>query len=178
MQLPRRWYPRETYGGAPSSEYQTLNSIPPFGSWIRFLSSIISRSSHQSSSVRKGVLGNFTNVTRKHLCKSLFFNKVAGNWHRCLPVNFAKFLRTPFFQNTSGSLLLNFITLFRDIIITIFNETCTNADSQISLYVWVRILDEVSNYLPLKFVFFLKSRLLFNDSRTISREENCPQPQN
>ena len=28
-------------------------------------------------------------------------------WHRCAPVNFAKFLRTPFLQNTSGWLLLN-----------------------------------------------------------------------
>ena len=29
-------------------------------------------------------------------------------WHRCFPVNFAKFLRTPFLQNTSGRLLLTF----------------------------------------------------------------------
>ena len=28
-------------------------------------------------------------------------------WHRCFPVNFAKFLRTPFLQNTPGRLLLN-----------------------------------------------------------------------
>ena len=27
-------------------------------------------------------------------------------WHRCIPVNFAKFLRTTSFQNTSGRLLL------------------------------------------------------------------------
>ena len=27
-------------------------------------------------------------------------------WHRCLLVNFVKFLRTPFLQNTSGRLLL------------------------------------------------------------------------
>ena len=27
-------------------------------------------------------------------------------WHRCFTVNFAKFLRTPFLQNTSGQLLL------------------------------------------------------------------------
>ena len=27
-------------------------------------------------------------------------------WQRCLPVNFAKFLRTPFLQSTSGRLLL------------------------------------------------------------------------
>ena len=28
-------------------------------------------------------------------------------WHRCFPVNFTKFLRTSFLQNTSGRLLLN-----------------------------------------------------------------------
>ena len=54
--------------------------------------------------------------SREKTCKSLFFNKVAGLrpatllrmrlWHRCFPVNFAKFLRTPFLQNTSGRLLL------------------------------------------------------------------------
>ena len=27
-------------------------------------------------------------------------------WHRCFPVNFVRFLRTPFLQNTSGRLLL------------------------------------------------------------------------
>ena len=29
-------------------------------------------------------------------------------WHRCFPVRFSKFLRTPFLQNTSGRLLLVF----------------------------------------------------------------------
>ena len=52
--------------------------------------------------------------TGKHLCQSLFFNKVAGLrlrlWHRCFPVNFAKFLRTPFFTKYLRWLLLqNFI---------------------------------------------------------------------
>ena len=74
------------------------------------------RSSHQRCSVRKGVLRNFANFTRKHFCQGLFFNKVAGLRpatllkkrirHRCFPVNFAKFLRTPFLQNTFGRLLL------------------------------------------------------------------------
>ena len=32
-------------------------------------------------------------------------------WHRCFPVNFAKFLRTPFLQKTSGRLLLFFLNL-------------------------------------------------------------------
>ena len=36
------------------------------------------RSSHRKCSVRKAILRNFANFTGKHLCKSLFFNKVSG----------------------------------------------------------------------------------------------------
>ena len=47
----------------------------------------------------KGVLKNFAKFPGKHMCHSLFFNKVAGLlWRRCFPVNFAKSLRTPFFH--------------------------------------------------------------------------------
>ena len=55
---------------------------------------------------KKGVLRNFAKFTGKHLYQRLFFNKVAGLacnfikknlWHRYFPVNFVKFLRTPFF---------------------------------------------------------------------------------
>ena len=62
---------------------------------------------------KKGVLRNFAKFTGKHLCQSLFFNKVAclrpatllkmRLWHRCFLVNFAKFLRTSFLQNISSS---------------------------------------------------------------------------
>ena len=58
----------------------------------------------------------FAKFTAKHLCHSLFFNKVTGFrpatllrkrlWHRCFLVHFPKFLRTPFLQNNSGSLPL------------------------------------------------------------------------
>ena len=76
------------------------------------------RGSHRRRSVRKGVLRNFAKFTGKHLCQSLFVNKAAGLrptspslfkkrlWHRGFPVNFVKFLRIPFLQNTSGRLLL------------------------------------------------------------------------
>ena len=57
---------------------------------------------------KKGVLRNFTQFTRKHVCQSLFLNKGADLrsatllkkklWHRCFPGNFGKFLRTPFFK--------------------------------------------------------------------------------
>ena len=71
------------------------------------------RSSHRRCSVRKGVIRNFAKFAGKHLCQSLFFNKVfllkKRLWHRCFPVNFTKFLRTPFLRNTSGRLLLSFL---------------------------------------------------------------------
>ena len=67
----------------------------------------------------KGVLGNFTKFTGKHLCQGLFFNKVAGlkcatllkkrAWHRCFPVNFVKFLRTPFLTEHLWWLLLHLV---------------------------------------------------------------------
>ena len=60
---------------------------------------------------KKGVLKYFTKLTGKHLCQSLFFNKVVGLRptglkRNCSPVNFAKFLRASFVQNTSGKLFL------------------------------------------------------------------------
>ena len=76
---------------------------------------ILSRNSRQMCSVRKGILRNFTKFTGKHLCQSIFLNKVAGVrpatllkkrlWHRCFPVSFAKFVRTLFLQDNSGGLL-------------------------------------------------------------------------
>ena len=63
----------------------------------------------------------FQKIYGKHLCQSLFLNKVAGLrlatllkkklCHRCFPVNFPKFLRTPFLQNTSERVFLRMITL-------------------------------------------------------------------
>ena len=59
---------------------------------------------------KKGLLKNFAKFTGKHLCQNLFFNKVADLrpatlfkkrfWHRCFPVNFAKFLRNTNFYRT------------------------------------------------------------------------------
>ena len=67
------------------------------------------KSSHRRCSVRKGVLRNFSKFTGKHLCQSLFLIKIGLRpatllkkrlWHRCFPVNFVKFLRTPFHRIT------------------------------------------------------------------------------
>ena len=64
---------------------------------------------------KKGVLKNVAKFTGKQPSQSLFFTKVAGLrpatlfkkrlWHRCFPVNFAKFVRTSFFQKTWRLLL-------------------------------------------------------------------------
>ena len=62
---------------------------------------------------------NFAKFTGKHLCQSLFFNKVAGlrptnllkkrPWHRCFSLYFAKSLRTPFLTEQLRWLLLKLI---------------------------------------------------------------------
>ena len=39
------------------------------------------RSSHRRRSLKKDVLKNYAKFTEKHLCQSLFFNKVTGLRH-------------------------------------------------------------------------------------------------
>ena len=82
-----------------------------------FQLSLICRNSQRRCSLKKCVPRNFAKFTGKHLCHSFSFNKVASLrpitllkkrlWHRCFPVNFSNFPRTPFLQNTSGRLLPN-----------------------------------------------------------------------
>ena len=54
------------------------------------LNAIKHRSSRPEVFCKKGFFRSFEKLTGKHLCQSLFFNKVAGlrPWHRCFPVNF------------------------------------------------------------------------------------------
>ena len=83
---------------------------------IRTVRTFPFRSSCPEVFYKKGVLRNFAKFIGKHLCQSLFFNKVAGLkpatllkkrlWYMCFPVRFTKFLRTPFLQNTFWRLLL------------------------------------------------------------------------
>ena len=84
------------------------------------------RGSHRGCSVRKGVLRNFAKFTRKHLYQSLSFNKVAGlrpapllkkrPWHRCFPVNFVKFVRTPFLTEHLRWLHLKLTSVFKNLL--------------------------------------------------------------
>ena len=72
---------------------------PAFPSFFR-VKLIQFRSSHRRCSLKQGDIKNFARLTGKHLCQSLFLNKVAGLtlqfllkrrlWHRCFLVNFSK----------------------------------------------------------------------------------------
>ena len=98
-----------------SSYMLETESLKHFLLHIHFCS--ISKSSHQRCSINKAVLKNFVIFTRKSLCWSLIFNKVASVrpatlvkkrfHHRCFPVNIAKFLRTLILKNICKRLHLN-----------------------------------------------------------------------
>ena len=72
---------------SPLERYQNIqdnreyNSVLPFRIILKFfavnmLGSLRYRSSHKRCSIEIGVLKNFTNLTRKQMCQSLFLNKV------------------------------------------------------------------------------------------------------
>ena len=66
----------------------------------------LNRSSRPEMFCEKDVKENFSKFTGKHLCQNPFLNKDAELrpvsllkkrlWYRCFPMNFAKFLTTPF----------------------------------------------------------------------------------
>ena len=56
---------------------------------------------------KKGVLGNFTKFTGKHLSLRPATLLKKELWHSFFLLNFAKFLSTSFLQNTPGRLLLD-----------------------------------------------------------------------
>ena len=82
------------------------------GSWTIFVShtipiwanSVLSEIQKQSPEVfcKRSFHSNFAKFTGKHLCQSL--------WNRFFPVNFKKFLRTPFFTEHLWWLVLEIIT--------------------------------------------------------------------
>ena len=94
-------------------------------SWRLFMKA---RNSRTEVFCKKDFLRNFAKFKGKHLCQSLFFNKVAELrsatllekrfWHKCFPVNFMRFWRTAFFMEQLCWLLLE-------------------GSSYISLFVWV-----------------------------------------
>ena len=83
---------------------RTIASIYNFKNLFNTLNA--SLSSYRNQSVRSA-LRNFAKFTRKNLCYFVATCLKKRQVHRCFPLNFLKFLRTPFLQNTSGRLFLD-----------------------------------------------------------------------
>ena len=75
--------------------------------WIKMI-----RSSRQEVSCKKDGLRNFARFTGKHLCQALFSLLKKRLWHGFFPINFTKFLRTPFLTEHLQWLLLNNYSFF------------------------------------------------------------------
>ena len=75
----------------------------------------------------------FSKFIGKHLCQSLLFNKNAGLRpatllkkrlrHRCFPVNFTKFLKTSFLQNSSGGCFCSKYENFEQIFLALLDKS-------------------------------------------------------
>ena len=88
---------KKTYGVGEKTLCEEVDDVSTMTieAWIE--------SSHQTCSIKKGVLKNFTKFTGKHLCQNFLFNKVAGLrqlW--CFPVQvfsceFCEFFKDTFF---------------------------------------------------------------------------------
>ena len=97
--------------------------------WLCFTSILLItiRSSHQRCFVKKVFLEISQNSQESTCARTSFSIKLQAAapatllkkrlWHRCFPMNFAKFLRTPFSQNTPGWLLLYYFMCFIDLIV-------------------------------------------------------------
>ena len=60
--------------------------------------------------LKKGVFKNFTKFSGKHLCQSLRPATLSKKRLRCFPASYAKFLKTPFFTESSGGCFWGSIT--------------------------------------------------------------------
>ena len=103
-------YAQKMYGCGTAGKKYSTSASQAF--YTRTRSSYSkARSSHQRCSIKKDVLRKFVKFTGKHLWYSLSLIRPATLLkkrlrRRCFLVNFTKFLRTTFLQNTSGRLLL------------------------------------------------------------------------
>ena len=89
-------------------------------------------------SKKKGAFRNFEKFIGKHSGTGLLPATLLKKrlWHRCFPVNFAKFLRTHFLQKTFR--LLKFISQFVKMYITIvgINNLCSCTVSKQCLHIF------------------------------------------
>ena len=129
-------------------EFFILCSFERFPTWPNNIINYLG-SSHRRWSIRKGIIRNFGKFTGKILRQSLFFNKVAGckkkTLARCLPVNFAKFIRTPFLKSTSWRLVLKK---------THSPKTKQKTIVKLSYNLWIHFFDSNSPQAPSNLISF------------------------
>ena len=104
--------------------YLGMNPTSCYWSYIDFYTLIthdyILTYTYNFATAAKVVLKNFANFIGKHQCWSLFFHKVASFQacnvtkvrllHRCFPVKFEKFWRTPILKNIWATASVYWIT--------------------------------------------------------------------
>ena len=120
-----------------------------FSSWeiLRNYSTIF-RSSHRRCSIKKAILKHFVIFTGKHLCRGLFFNKVAGHQvcnfvkkrllHRYFLVNVGKFIGRPTLKNIS-----KWLHLWKCFVRTFFRPDLNLAKGTIDDLLYERLLKSV-----------------------------------
>ena len=98
------------------NQYESNEKCEGVGQYISIFQMLRCRSSRREVFCKKSCSEKFPKIHRKKPVPESLFNKVAGLslqkkrlWHRCFPVNFAKFLRTPFLKNHLPWLLLALI---------------------------------------------------------------------
>ena len=98
------------------------------------------RRSHRTCSVRKGVLRNFAKFTRKYMCQSPFFNKLAGmrTLAEVLSCEFLEISKNTFFTDhrwETGSAMTDLRGLF-SILSNILGKEFFRGKSSCLLYLW------------------------------------------
>ena len=114
----------------------------------------------------KIVLRNFAKFTGKSLCQGLFFIKVAGLrpttllekrlWHRYFPVNFEKFLRTPFYIEHLWWLLLFFTSLLL-VLFIVGIALCTNLKFEERFWISKNVASSFLGYSKLNIQKYIKT---------------------
>ena len=85
------------------------------------------RSSHPDCFVKKMFL-EISQNSQENTCVRVSFLLKKRPWHRCFPLNFAKFLRTPFLQSTSGGCFCKFLN---KILYNLKNQLKENVETSI-----------------------------------------------
>ena len=87
--------------------YSIKNNVP--NKKVKWFAANICRSSHRMCSIKKLFL-KILQIHNKKTCVGVSF-LIKKLQHRCFPVNFMKFVRTPFLQNNSWQMLLYMIDI-------------------------------------------------------------------